>query len=262
VKPGIATVGGGPLARRFPHARVGVITPSANPALEYELRAVLPEQVGIHVTRLPAHAEMDMAGRVAAYRDDLAAAVASFGDLPLRGILFGCTASSYPIGPEGDEELSRSVPDAPVVTAAGAVRELLAALGARRIHLVTPYPDWLTRQCVTYWNQAGYPVATATAVDSAALYDTTDRDTYAAIAAALSGVTERGDAVVVAGTGAASLRALDAACSVTAVPLVSSNLAGAVRLAQLCGWDAALRLSRHMAIARLANLLAVRAEAA
>jgi hypothetical protein len=78
----------------------------------------------------------------------------------------------------------------------------------------------------------------------------------------LSDATAQGDAVVVAGTGAASLRALDAACTLSGVPLVSSNLAGAVRLAHLCGWDASLRLSRHVAIARLANLLAMRAEAA
>jgi maleate isomerase len=256
-------VGGGePLARLFPQARVGVITPSANPALEYEMRAALPEQVGIHATRLPAHADVDLAARVAAYRDDLAAAVASFGALPLRAILFGCTASSYPIGPDGDRALSRSVPGRPVVTAAGAVGDLFAALGARRIHLVTPYPDWLTRQCVSYWDQAGYPVASVTTVDSGALYETTDRDTYAAVTLALSDAAGPGDAVLVAGTGAASLRALDAAGTLTDVPLLSSNLAGAVRLAQLCGWDATLRLSRHLAIARLANLLAVRAEAA
>jgi maleate isomerase len=153
------------------------------------------------------------------------------------------------------------VPGVDIVTAAGAVEDLLSGLGVRRIHLVTPYPDWLTAQCVGYWDRAGHPVATVTPISGHTLYGTTDRDTYTAIIAALHGVATPDDAILVAGTGAASLRALDAACALTDIPLLSSNLAGAVRLARHSGWQATLRLSRHVAVARVANLLA-RAEAA
>lgn len=262
--PGTATRGMTErLAQPLLQARVGVIAPSANPSVEIEVRAALPERMGMHATRLPRHDGLDLAGRLAAYRDDITAAVASFGSLSLRAILFGCTGSSYPIGLDGDRALAGSVTGVDIVTAAGAVRDLLASLGIRRIHLVTPYPEWLTAQCVNYWNEAGYPVEAVTPVIHRELYRTTDDDTYRAIAATVPAAERStGAAVLVAGTGAASLRALDAACAHTDIALLSSNVAGAVRLAQLSGWRAVLRHSRHAVVARLANRMAGPAGAA
>lgn len=189
-------------------ARLGAIVPPANPAAEPELHALTGASAVLHVARLPV-LPGDLRARCEGYGAAYPEAVRAFGDLDLAAIGIAFMSATYRDGPAADAALCRRLTDAagcPVATASLAVTEALRALGARRIALVSPYPDWLTAWSRGYWQQGGFELAALTTMgDVFRAYDASEEELAAAIAAV--GTTEA-DAVLLTGTGAYTIGAL------------------------------------------------------
>jgi maleate isomerase len=157
--------------------------------------------------------------------------VKSFGELMLEAIYIGATAPSYVLGEARDRELAAalSLESGTIVEVASiAVIDTLRALEARTIALVSPYPDWLTRRSVAYWESANLRVAQVVQISE----DFRPYQLRAAdVLAALQRVNAPGArAIVLTGTGVATLDAIVAAGPDFATPLLSANLCGAWRL--------------------------------
>lgn len=212
-----------------PRARVGVATPQANPTVEPELRALVPEVVGVYATRL-VHPAPRVEERLDHYVRHMPEAIASFGVLRLAAFGFGCTGSSYRVGPALEDRLTAEASAATgglqVVTAAQAIRHALAALGLRRVALVSPYPEGLSEAGYRYWAECGIELVARQRVepslsDTHRIYELTSDDALDA----LRRIDRSGaEALLATGTGMPTLRALRRLRGELDLPALSSNL--------------------------------------
>ena len=127
-------------------ARIGVLVPPGNPAVEPEMTALLPEGCSLHFTRLPATGTTGSHdGQEARNRQMLAGlddAVALLAMVRPAVVLLAHTATSTTLGRTAEAALTARLEAAHgcrFITAFGSVLAALAHLGVRRIAYGTPY---------------------------------------------------------------------------------------------------------------------------
>lgn len=144
---------------RFPK-RIGVIVPF-DMALDREYWQLVPDDVSLHVTRLPI-VELPYGpehARCVADPDDLAAAARTLERIGPAVVAFGCTSASFVDGLAGEATVRaaiESVGIAEAVTPSGALVEELRLLGVRRVGLGTPYDEPLGRALADLLTEAGF----------------------------------------------------------------------------------------------------------
>ena len=222
-----------------PRGFIGVLTPQANTTVEPEFNILMPPGVGVVNARLVS-AKPEMEDRLLEYFDTLDACVAQFGNASLRALGVACTGSSYLVGRDEEQrifsELSRRR-GVLATNSALATVDALQALGARRIGLVSPYPDGLLQKSIAYWESHGLEVAAvAKVVATAADHERSGNahSIYAlgsdSVSAAMAGLRGKPlDAIVMLGTGMPSLASIVRTPSLDAAPVLSCTLALAWR---------------------------------
>ena len=207
---------------------VGIGVPQANPIVEQEAFALRPAGLSLVTTRLTSDAD-DLAERLRDWLEDTPRFIARYDDLAIDAFGIACTGSSYLYGPDAETELvARHSKELgfPVVTAAGAIRECLGELGAHKIGIVSPYPDWLAARAQSFWAAAGFEVAEIRSVSLQgdnvhAIYELTSAD---ALRVARQLDTGTLDAILFTGTGMPTLGAIEPLHADTGLPVLSSNL--------------------------------------
>ena len=214
-----------------PSAAVGLIVPPANPTLEVEIQTLMGQSPYVYTSRLPWFPGEDLAARNALYLDAYLDTARRFGNLPLAGMLVGCTGSNYRLGPEGDRQRCADATrelGIPFQTCSLAVLELLQRFGFKRLQLELPYPDWLIAEAEAYWMAAGFEVMTTrsilTTLGSSDAYGISEAEIVDYLA---SLAPPPQTAVLLSGTGMLTIAAMGEVVPSLSAPLISSNLCAA-----------------------------------
>jgi maleate cis-trans isomerase len=141
--------------------RIGVMVPSTNTTTEADFQMVAPRDVTIHGQRM--WLTNDAAGEAGMDRmnAEVEAGARYLATARVDVIAYGCTTGSFYKGPGWDRDmvaLMERVAGVPAVATAPSVVEALRLLGARRISVATPYPDWNNRQLRAYLEALGFDV--------------------------------------------------------------------------------------------------------
>ena len=159
--------------------RIGLLVPSSNTTMETEIPAMLrarerlrPEDTfSFHSARLRMEDVTPEALR--AMNEQTERVTAELADVRPDAVATACLVAIMAQGPgnhcaaeaEIAAILEREHAPAPVVSSAGAIVDALHALGARRIGIVAPYLEELTRLVVAYLEDAGIEVADAISLE-------------------------------------------------------------------------------------------------
>ena len=207
---------------------LALAVPQANPVVEPELHALVPEGVNVITTRLSG-SRTDSRDRLVGYFTNLETSLAAFDNAAISVAGYACTGSAYILGRAAEEEgLARLAERLgyPIVSSSSAIAAALGHLGVRRIAMVAPYPAWLADLSVAFWQERGIAVA----AHVAAPVDPSDtRSAYRFLSSHIPPLVrglDLGDAelILLSGTGMPTLRILDALTGEFGLPVLSSNL--------------------------------------
>ena len=141
--------------------RVGLLVPSSNTVMEPDLWRALPPGASLHTGRMyledttPEGESRMLDEHVLPAAHDLATARPDL-------IVFGCTSAGALRGNDYDAKLCRRISDlsgVPTVSVIASVRRAIAAGGARRVGVVTPYVDALNQRIKESVEAGGVEVA-------------------------------------------------------------------------------------------------------
>lgn len=140
-------------------SKLGLIVPSWNTVMEYEVQRMAGERRSVHTMRIAHTADTEEnLLRLATQATDAARLLAH---AKVDVICYGCTASGFLKGPQQDREIGAAIEAAtgiPAATTSACVVDALRALGARRVSVATAYEPWLNERVRAYLEAAGFTV--------------------------------------------------------------------------------------------------------
>jgi maleate isomerase len=222
-----------------PRGLVGMLTPQANTTVEPEFNLLWPPSVAMVNARLVSD-QSAMSARLVDYFANYAAALRQFANAPLNAAAAACTGASYLAGREREATLVKEIATHhgfPFITAALAVVDALTALEARRLGLVSPYPEDLSGASVAYWQSHGFDVVEVVHVVNAVNNESAFHPIYslddASAAQALDTLEHKPlDAIVMLGTGMPTLDSIARTIGWGGAPVMSCNLCLAWRVVE------------------------------
>ncbi len=220
-------------------AQIGIAVPQANPIVEPEIQALMPDGVNVLATRLQG-SRTDSKDRLVGYLRTLETTLSAFDTADLDAVGYACTGSTYIVGAADDADTMHRMQDRfgyPVISAAAAIKAALQHLGVTRIGVFAPYPHWLADLSFEFWKSEGFDVV----AHAAAPIDPSDTRSVYKIrsAAVLENVKklqlDRAEALVLTGTGMPTLKAIGVVAEALGRPVLSSNLCLAWALHRAAG---------------------------
>ena len=216
-----------------PRGIIGALTPQANTTVEPEFAILLPPGYAILNARITSPSTSIMQ-RMRDYLPGTDSYLDQFGVAPLAAVAYCCTGISYVSGRDAEDALIARVKAErgyPLVTAARAITDALNAIGAKRVGLVSPYPDDMTEASIEYWESREFAITDCakTVAEPGAfhsIYGLTGKSAGDAMAPLLEKPL---DAIVLLGTGMPTLAPIAARVGRGGPPVFSSMFALAWR---------------------------------
>ena len=132
-------------------ARLGFLIPPGTPTAECEMYELAPEGVSVHFSRMVARGPVgtleNLQQRAASHLEHMDETVEMLASVEPDVIVLAHTATSYVLGKEGEQQLTRHIEQLtgiPFISALGSAVAAFDALGARRVAVGTAYDEALT----------------------------------------------------------------------------------------------------------------------
>lgn len=141
--------------------RIGVLAPSGNIVMERELPRYLPPGVVTIHNRLSRPGTAMTKAQLVGMMESLERAAKDMAQSYPEVILYGCTSGSFllGVGREGDAgEKIAEYTGIPGITTSMAVDKALNAVAAKRVFMLTPYPDDINESEVAFLDARGIKV--------------------------------------------------------------------------------------------------------
>jgi maleate isomerase len=147
--------------------RLGLMIPAVNTVAEGEFHAGTPDGVSVHTARLyPGGTTREAMLRMVS--EGVPRATQELAMVHPDVVVFACTAAGAAVGEDGERQLVGEIAEqtgAPVVSMNAAVGDALAATGAARIAVLTPYDPEVTSAIAANAERRGMTVAVAAGLD-------------------------------------------------------------------------------------------------
>lgn len=193
---------------------IGLLVPQANPTVEAEFRLFLPYEAQYATARLTS-AALKPKERLRAYLVNAEQTIEDFDHLQPDCYAFACTGSSYILGHARESELISALEaktQRPFITATQAILNLCQMRQIGTLTLIAPYPSDILVQASLYWSQAGINIRSIIQIDTGKKDTRGIYDLSSANIPPLGEGLETDEAILVSGTGLASIKyLLDAA---------------------------------------------------
>ncbi|MEI8401868.1 MAG: hypothetical protein WCG12_13785 [Alcaligenaceae bacterium] len=218
---------------------LGLLVPQANTTAEPEVQIMLDPDIALLTGRLTSP-QPEMRERLEDFLTNIDQFIASFSNAPLVGLGFLITGSTYHFEHADEDRYFEQLGQRygyPIVSAGQSIRRAFTALGAKRIGLVSPYPQWLTERSAAYWARTGVEIAgieSPQAVGGFHNIYTLRND--AVLAAAERLLPLKPDLILLAGAGMPTLAPIMALAD-RGVSAISSNFCMAWQLMQMPSGD-------------------------
>jgi maleate cis-trans isomerase len=147
--------------------KLGLIVPSWNTVMEYEVQRMTGGAMSVHTARIPHTADTEENLLWLGTQAPGAATLLSHAKVDV--ICYGCAAGGFLKGPVEDRALGAKIEEAtgiPVAISSSAVADALRALGAARVSLASPYAPWLNERLRQYLTAAGFEVMAMQGLDT------------------------------------------------------------------------------------------------
>lgn len=205
--------------------KLGIILPANNSVLEPELWPHLPAGAALHVARILVRGNLTsqvieaMESEVTHAVDEL---MATGADL----IVYADMVTTFIMRGDWNKKRSAEIARAtglPCISAWTAMERALAAIGARRLSIGSPYPAGIHRLAVAHFGKVGFEVVAHETLDIAAVRDVPLVSRSAVVELAASIARPDTDAVVLLATDLPTFDAITMIEARTGRPLLTCN---------------------------------------
>jgi len=205
--------------------KIGIVLPANNSVLEPELWPRLPADVALHVARILVRGNLTPQA-IEAMETQVTRAVDELVATGINLLVYADMATTF-IMPEGwnhelSEEIARTAA-LPCISAWTAMERAIAAVGARRLSIGSPYPAAIHQLAVAYFRKVGFVVTADATLDVAAVRDVPQVSRSAVVELATTIARPDADAIVLLATDLPTFDAIAMIESRTGVPLLSCN---------------------------------------
>ncbi len=214
---------------------LGLLVPQANTTAEPEVQAMLDTDIALLTGRLTSP-QPEMRERLQDFLSGMDGFISTFANAPLSGLGFLITGSTYHFTPAQEdahfEQLSTRY-GYPIVSAAQSIRRAFTCLGAKRIGLVSPYPEWLTEKSVAYWKRCNVEICAVEAPETpGGFHNIYMMRNDSVLSAAKKLLKHKPDLILLAGAGMPTLGPIMTLADL-GMPAISSNFCMAWQINQM-----------------------------